>query len=60
MSVSENTDWEILGLCDELLWENKEEESDETLPGGFTVIPEYRRMQTESFVEVFGKQCGLK
>lgn len=55
MSFSENTDWEILGLCNELLWENKEEEIDETLPGGFTVIPEHRRMQTEGFVEVFGK-----
>lgn len=30
VSVSENNDWEILGLYNELLWENKEEESDET------------------------------
>lgn len=28
--ASENTNWEILGLCNELLWENKEEESGET------------------------------
>lgn len=36
MSVSENTDWEILGLCNELLWENKEEESDETARGFYS------------------------
>lgn len=30
VSASKNTDWEILGLCNELLWENTEEESDET------------------------------
>lgn len=30
------------------------------LPGGVTVIPEHRRMQTEGFVEVFGKHCYLE
>lgn len=30
------------------------------LPGGFTVTPEHRRMQTEGFVEVFGKHCCLQ